>query len=144
MSQDVQAESQVEKYDSSQLHSTVVKLVKDAMRENFKSITSQEIDMKTTVYSTPDSLGKQYIVETQISKIKTKIEEDKNIAMEYSGKTEEKVDSTSISASIEDLEMESSTEIEEKRGLPWWQKILMFIGAAVLIIIVIRIALKLI
>lgn len=141
-SQEVQANSKVQAYDSTELSALVKKLAQEMLTENIKSMTSQEVEIKTTVYSPPDSTGEQYVIETQVTTIKAHSEEVKQRIIESSEEVTEIIDSTTISASIEDLEMESSTDIQEKKGLPWWQMTLMLIGSAVLIMIILRIVLK--
>ena len=141
-SQEVQTDAQIQTYDSVSLNEQLKKLVRQALAENIKSMTSQDAVIETTTYSVPDSTGTQYVLLKQIAKITTKAEESKSLIVESTIEETEIVDSTSISASIEDLVLESSTDIEEKQGLPWWQMTLLLIGAAVLIMIILRIVFK--
>lgn len=142
MSQDVQADSRREAYDSTALSSQIDKLVKDALIENLQVLTNQEIRLDRKIYSEPDSLGQQYIREEQKMTIQTSTEENRILAVDSISESVESVDSIATSASVEDLEMEAITDIEEKQGLPWWQKTLMLVGAAVLAWLTIKIILR--
>lgn len=140
MSQGIQTESHMERDDSVSFARQVEKMVKDALTENLTVLTNQDIKIDKTIYSEPDSSGKQYVKETLSYKIKSSTEENRILAVESSITVEENIDSTSVSASVEDLEMESITDT--RMGLPWWQKTLMILGAAALLLLILKIALK--
>lgn len=140
--QEVQTDSTVETYDSAKVTQQIDKLVKEAVNESLTRLVNQSVDVERVIYSAPDSTGSQYIVETQTIKVETQTKENRSLAVESDSHITEQVDSTYISASVEDLVVEMNTEIEEKIGLPWWQKSLMLLGAAVLALLIIRIALK--
>lgn len=142
VSQEVQAEMQTVETDSTDLQKEIDKLVRATMAEFLNKEIAQNIAIERTVWSPPDSAGNQYIVEEETVKSETVIKEVKQSSAETVEETTEKTDSISVSASVEDLDMDTKTDIKEKDGLPWWQKTLMFIGAAVLIMVIIRIALK--
>ena len=142
VSQEVQADSTVETYDSAKVSQQIDKLVKEAVNESLTRLVNQSVDIDRVIYSAPDSTGSQYVVETQTIKIETQTKENRSLAVESDSHITEQVDSTYISASVEDLVVEMDTEIEEKTGLPWWQKSLMLLGAAVLVYTILRIALK--
>lgn len=94
------------------------------------------------MWSPPDSTGVQYVVQEEKFKSVTVAKETRESEAETLVETAEKIDSVSVSADMEDLIVDTVTDIEEKNGLPWWQKTLMYIGAAVLVIIIIKLALK--
>ena len=142
VSQEVQAEMQTAQTDSTDLQREIDKLVRATMDEFLNKEIAQNIAIERTIWSPPDSTGNQYIVEEETVRSETVIKEVKQSSAETVEETTEKTDSTSVSASVEDLVMDAMTDIEEKNGLPWWQKTLIFIGAAVLILVIIRIALK--
>lgn len=142
VSQDVQAESRISRQDSIALSATIDQIVKQALTDNLISLTHQDIRVDRTSYSAPDSSGKQYIITEEVITIETMAEENRVITAEYNYNYTEQVDSVATSASIEDLEMEAMTDIQT--GLPLWQKILMLLGAAVLLSLAIRILFRLI
>lgn len=142
MSQEVQAEMQTIQADSTNLQKEIGKMVRATMDEILNKEIAQEITIERKVWSPPDTAGNQYIVQEETVKSVTVAKEVKQSAAQTVEETTEKTDSVSVSASVEDLEMDTKIDVEEKDGLPWWQKTLMIIGAAVLIMIVIRIVLK--
>ena len=73
----------------------------------------------------------------------TRVKEIQTLTSAAVEEVSEKTDSTSVSASVEDLVLDAEIDTTEKDGLPWWQMTLMVIGATVLLLIIIRIALKL-
>lgn len=142
VSQEVQAEMQTLQTDSTDLQKEIDKMVRATIDEILKKEVSQDITIERKVWSPPDTAGNQYIVQEETVKSVTVAKEVKQSAIETVEETTEKTDSVSVSASVEDLEMDTKVDVEEKDGLPWWQKTLMIIGAAVLIMIIIRIVLK--
>lgn len=142
MSQDIRADSQIQHWDSTALTGKIEAMVKDALTESLKKVVSQDIEIERTIYADPDSNGRQAIIETQNIRMKSKTEENRILAVESTSDVIESKDSTAISASVEDLELEAVTDIQEKAGLPWWQKTLMMLGAAVLLLLIIKIVLK--
>lgn len=140
VSQELQAESRIESYDSVALASRIDRMVKDALTESIKSLTEQDIRIERTIYSEPDSTGAQYVIEEETVNIKSTTEENRILAVDIIIEENTQVDSIATSASLEDLEMEAITDT--KAGLPWWQKTLMMFGAAVLLFIIIRVILK--
>ena len=142
VSQEVQAEMQTIQADSTSLQKEIDKVVRATMDEILNKEIAQDITIERKVWSPPDTAGNQYIVQEETVKSVTVAKEVKQSAVQAVEETTEKTDSVSVSASVEDLEMDTKIDVEEKDGLPWWQKTLMIIGAAVLIMIVIRIVLK--
>ena len=128
--------------DSTSLQKEIDKVVRATMDEILNKEIAQEITIERKVLSPPDTAGNQYIVQEETVKSVTVAKEVKQSAVQAVEETTEKTDSVSVSASVEDLEMDTKIDVEEKDGLPWWQKTLMIIGAAVLTMIVIRIVLK--
>lgn len=142
VSQEVQAEMQTIQADSINLQNEIDKMVRATMDEILNKEIAQDITIERKVWSPPDTAGNQYLVQEETVKSVTVAKEVKQSAIETIEETTEKTDSVSVSASVKDLEMDTKIDIKEKDGLPWWQKTLMIIGAAVLIMIVIRIVLK--
>ena len=137
VSQDIQADSRIESEDSLYLSRHIDALVKNAIAENLTRLSEQNIKIDRTIYSEPDSTGQQYVKETQLIDIETTTEENRILAVESVTNKNIQIDSIATSASVEDLEMEAITDT--RMGLPWWQKSLMAIGGAVLLILLIKI-----
>ena len=142
VSQEVQAEMQTIQDDSTNLQKKIDKMVRATMDEIFNKEIAQDITIERKVWSPPDTAGNQYIVQEETVKSVTIAKEVKQSAVQTVEEATEKTDSVSVSTSVEDLGMDTKIDVEEKDGLPWWQKTLMYIGAAVLIIIIIKIVLK--
>ena len=142
VSQEVQAEMQTLQTDSTDLQKEIDKMVRATMDEILNKEVSQDITIERKVWSPPDTAGNQFIVQEETVKSVTVAKEVKQSAIKTVEETTEKTDSISVSESVGDLEIDTKIDVEEKDGLPWWQKTLMIIGAAVLIMIVIRIVLK--
>lgn len=142
VSQEVQAEMQTIQDDSTNLQKKIDKMVRATMDEIFNKEIAQDITIERKVWSPPDTAGNQYIVQEETVKSVTIAKEVKQSAVQTVEEATEKTDSVSVSTSVEDLGMDTKIDVEEKDGLPWWQKTLMIIGAAVLIMIIIRIVLK--
>ena len=141
-SQDIQADSQIQQWDSTALTGKIEAIIMEAFNESLKKVVSQDINIERTIYAEPDSTGHQAIAETQKIHMKSMTEENRILAVESTSDITESKDSIAVSASIEDLEVEAITDIDERAGLPWWQKTLMLLGAAVLLFFIIKIALK--
>ena len=144
VSQEVQAEMQTLQTDSTDLQKEIDKMVRASMDEILNKEVSHDITIERKVWSPPDTAGNQYIVQEETVKSVTVSKEVKQSTIETVEETTEKTDSVSVSASVEDLEMDTKVDVEEKDGLPWWQKTLMVIGAAVFLFIIIRVILTLI
>ena len=142
VSQEVQAKMQTIQDDSTNLQKKIDKMVRATMDEIFNKEIAQDITIERKVWSPPDTAGNQYIVQEETVKSVTIAKEVKQSAVQTVEEATEKTDSVSVSTSVEDLGMDTKIDVEEKDGLPWWQKTLMYIGAAVLIIIIIKIVLK--
>ena len=142
VSQEVQAEMQTIQADSTNLQKEIGKMVRATMDEILNKEIAQDITIERKVWSPPDTAGNQYIVQEETVKSVTVAKEVKQSAAQTAVKTTEKTDSISVSASVEDLEMDTKIDIEEKEGLPWWQKTLMIIGGFVLLALIVKIALK--
>ena len=142
VSQEVQAEMQTIQDDSTNLQKKIDKMVRATMDEIFNKEIAQDITIERKVWSPPDTAGNQYIVQEETVKSVTIAKEVKQSAVQTVEEATEKTDSVSVSTSVEDLGMDTKIDVEEKDGLPWWQKTLMYIGAAVLIVIIIKIVLK--
>lgn len=144
VSQEVQAEMQTLQTDSTDLQKEIDKMVRASMDEILNKEILHDITIERKVWSPPDTAGNQYIVQEETVKSVTVAKEVKQSAIETVEETTEKTDSVSVSASVEDLEMDTKIDVEEKDSLPWWQKTLMIIGAAVFLFIIIRVILTLI
>lgn len=142
LSQEMQTDSRTERYDSSMLEKELHSIIRATIDEILSREYTQDVTIDRKVWSPPDTAGNQYIVQEETVKSVTVAKETKKNAETLSEVVSEQTDSTSVSASIEDLVVDTTTEITEKDGLPWWQKTLMVIGAVVLLYIIIRIALK--
>lgn len=142
VSQDVQAESRRILYDSTSLDRAVSRIIREAIAEDVKKIITQEVEIDRHIYSEPDSSGRQYVIETQEIVIKSNAQENRILQAEITDNNAESTDSTSVSARVEDLVLDTHA-VRQEDGLRLWQKALMLAGWAVLLYIIIRIALKL-
>ena len=142
VSQDVQADVKTESHDSVSLAKEIESMVKATVEEILSKELAFDITEERRIWSPPDTLGAQYLVMEEKVTTNAIAKESRHQTNTSVEGTIEQVDSTSVSASEEDLVVETSTEVTERRGLPWWQKTLMIIGAAVLLYIIIRIVLK--
>ena len=142
MSQEVQADKVTALTDSLRLRLDIDKMIRESINEILSMEFQQDIEIERTMWSPPDSTGAQHVVQEEKVKSVTVARETRKSEAETLVETAEKIDSVSVSAGIEDLAVDPVTDIEEKDGLPWWQKTLMYIGAVVLIILAIKIALK--
>ena len=129
--------------DSTSLQKEIDKVVRATMDEILNKEIAQDITIERKVWSPPDTAGNQYIVQEETVKSVTVAKEVKQSVVQAVEETTEKTDSVSVSASVEDLELDTKIDVKEKDGLPWWQKTLMIIGAAVLLIMIIKVILKL-
>lgn len=142
VSQEMQAEKTTAQADSLRLRLDIDQLVRESINEILSMEFQQDIEIERTMWSPPDSTGAQHVVQEEKIKSVTVAKENRKSEAETLVETAEKIDSVSVSAGIEDLVVDTVTDIKEKDGLPWWQQTLMYIGVAVLIIIAIKIALK--
>ena len=142
MSQETQAEKTTAQADSLRLQLNIEQMIRESINEILSMEFQQDIEIERTMWSPPDSTGVQHVVQEEKVKSVTVAKENRKSEAETLVETAEKIDSVSVSADMEDLVVETVTDIEEKDGLPWWQQTLMYIGAAVIIIIAIKIALK--
>lgn len=142
MSQEVQAEKVTALTDSLRLRLDIDKMIRESINEILSMEFQQDIEIERTMWSPPDSTGAQHVVQEEKVKSVTVAKETRKSEAETLVETAEKIDSVSVSADMEDLVVDTVTDLEEKNGLLWWQKTLMYIGAAVLVIIIIKLALK--
>lgn len=142
VSQETQAEKTTFQADSLRLRQDIDQMIRESISEILSMEFEQNTEIERTMWSPPDSTGVQYVVQEEKFKSVTVAKETRESEAETLVETAEKIDSVSVSADMEDLIVDTVTDIEEKNGLPWWQKTLMYIGAAVLVIIIIKLALK--
>lgn len=142
VSQEVQAEIQAVQVDSTDLRLEIERMVRASMDEFLDKEVAQDVIIDRRVWSPPDSAGNQYVIQEETVRSATVAKEVRKSVSQTVEETTEKTDSVSVSASVEDLEVDTITDIEGKDGLPWWQKTLMIIGAAVLIMMTMKIVQK--
>ena len=142
LSQDIQADVRTESACSTSLISGLEQIVRAEVEDILAMEMSQNMTIRRRIWSPPDTTGKQYIVLEETVESVTAAQETRNRTGTRSEEVLEQTDSTSVSASVEDLVMDINTEQKEKEGLPWWQMTLMAIGAAVLLFLTIRMTLK--
>lgn len=128
--------------DTSDLDKIIRSIVNELVSQNLERLTVQQQEIQTTRYSPPDSLGNQFIVEVQKVKNINRTEENASVNKLTVEEELTQIDSTAVSASIEDLVIDEKTDTTTKQGLSWWQKTLMLLGAAALAFVIIRIILK--
>ena len=142
LSQDVRTESATATIDSTQLAAAIEQLVLQHMQSMLNRTMTKDLVIERKVWSPPDTAGNQFIVSEERATSVTRVTETETSTQAVVGQVTEKTDSVSVSASVEDLVMDIDTHKTEKDGLPWWQMTLMIIGATVLLLIIIRTALK--
>ena len=142
VSQDVQADVKTSADDSTALAKKIESIVRAQVDEMLDKKIENDLVIERTTWSPPDTAGTQYIVQEETVRSVTVAQESSRKAEIQEQETAEKTDSTSVSASVEDLVVDTKTQIASKDGLPWWQMTLMVIGAVVLIMIGIKIVLK--
>lgn len=142
VSQEVQAEMQTIQTDSTNLQKEIDKMVRATMDEILNKEVAQDITIERKVWSPPDTAGRQYVIQEETVKSVIVAKEVKQSAIETVEETTEKTDSVSVAASLEDMDVDTKIDVEEKDGLPWWQKTLMIIGGFVLFALIVKIALK--
>lgn len=144
MSQEVQTDTSSHSRDSMSLSKDMEGMIKATVEEMLNRDVSVSIIAERTVWSPPDTAGRQHKLQEEKITTSAAATESHLKTNTSVGEVAEQIDSTSISASDEDLVvMETSAEMIEKSSLPWWQKTLMIVGAAAIIYMIIRIALKL-
>ena len=144
VSQDVQADSRTESSDSSALHSMIEKIVQSQLDELLDKKLDNDLTVERRTWSPPDTSGKQYLVTEEKMISATRLTETRKTVKADMENIVEKTDSMQVSASAQDLVLDSTVDVTDKEGLTWWQKTLMMIGAAVILMLIIKIALKLI
>ena len=142
MSQEVQAEKTSAQAESLRLQQNIDEMIRESINEILSMEFQQDIEIERIMWSPPDSTGAQHVIQEEKVKSVTVARENSLSESETLVETAEKIDSVSVSAGMEELAVDTVTDIEEKDGLPWWQQTLMYIGAAVLIIMAIKIAVK--
>lgn len=128
--------------DSSELSVEVREMVEKMMAETIERLVVQDMTVEREVYSAPDSAGRQHITERTHTTVNTSMKERGGQAVSESTSRTEVKDSTGISASGTSSVHVSFTDTEEKTGLNWWQKALIWAGAAGIASLLIRLALK--
>lgn len=142
VSQDVRADIKTSTDDSTALAKKIESIVLAQVDEILNKKIEQDLVIERTTWSPPDTAGNQYIVSEERVRSETRVTETKKATRTDVAEFTEETDSTSVSASVEDLVVDTKTQIASKDGLPWWQMTLMVIGAAVLITIILKIVLK--
>lgn len=142
MSQETSAVKSEATSDSTDLDKVVRSIINDIISQDLARLIVQEQEIFTTKYSPPDSLGKQFILEVQQIKNVNRTEENASVKKQTVEDKIIQIDSTTVSASIEDLVIDEKIDTKTKQGLPWWQKTLMLSGVAALALLIIRIILK--
>ena len=142
VSQEVQAEMQTLQTDSTDIQRIIDKMVRAKLDEILNKEVSQNVTIDRKIWSPPDTSGNQYLVQEETIKTVMLVKETKQSVIETVEDITEKTDSVSVSAVAADLDVDTKTDIEEKAGLPWWQKTLMIIGGFVLLALIVKIALK--
>lgn len=142
LSQEVQADVKRQAYDSIEVSKEIESIIEATVAEVLSKEVSFNVTDERRIWSPPDSSGKQFIIVERIVRTRAESQELTHKTETSVEGTTQHIDSTTVAASIEDLEMATDTDVTEKDGLPWWQKTLMIIGAAVILYIAIRIVLK--
>lgn len=127
---------------SSSLEESVKNIVEKMMSESVEKLLEQDLKVVHESFSPPDSTGSQYLKERTVAHLKTNLSENKGsteISTEYS---DEHKDSLGISSENNEMTTQSEIFSAEKTGLEWWQKALIWCGAAAVLVISVRIAVK--
>jgi len=142
MSQDMQADVTTVTEDRTDLSREIEGIVREQLEQMLDIKAENTLLIERKVWSPPDTAGNQYIVSEERVTSETRVTETTTSIHSEVGHVTGKTDSTSVSASVEDLGLDKEMRATEKDGLPWWQMTLMAVGAAVLLLLIIKIALR--
>lgn len=128
--------------DSSSVRLDVESMVKRIMDETVSRLILQDIEIERVLLSDPDSAGRQHITERTNTRINTSIDESGTTTSREMSVTSGRKDSTGIFSGLTSAEESVAADSKTRTGMNWWQKALMWSGAAALVLVAIRIALK--
>lgn len=128
--------------DTSSVTLDVESIVGRMMAETVRRLVLQDIEIETESLSEPDSIGQQHVTERTRAKINTSIDESGATTSREMSVTSGRKDSTGIFSGLTSVEESVAADSKTKTGMNWWQKALMWFGAAALVLVAIRIALK--
>ena len=101
-----------------------------------------KVESERTVFSEPDSAGRQHVIEqvrTTASADVSQMERE-----DAAGAVSETSASDSLAASQSSGVVFCETDLDERRGAPWWQRGLMYAGLAALAAVILFIVCKII
>lgn len=142
MSQDVKADSHEQTVDSTRLYRHIENLVRSQIDEILTRTTTTDLTIERKVLSPPDSSGCQHVMSEEKIMSLTTVTETIKSTTENMTETKEQRDSVSVSNAEADVIVDIQTDLEQKEGLPWWQKTLMIIGGCALAILIVKIAIR--
>lgn len=142
MSQDVKADSYTQTDDSTRLYRHIESLVRAQIDEILNRTTETDLTIERKLLSAPDSSGRQHVVSEEKIVSQTKVIETVKSTTEKVKEKTEQTDSLSVSVAVENVTVDIQTDLEQKKGPPWWQKTLMIIGGCALAILTIRIVMR--
>lgn len=112
------------------------------MRRMTEMASRLRVESERTVFSEPDSAGRQHVVEqvrTTASADVSRVEKE-----DAAGAVSEISASDSTGISHSSGAVLSETELDERRGAPWWQRCLMYVGLTALTAVFLYIVFKII
>lgn len=112
------------------------------MRRMTEMAARLRVESERTVFSEPDSAGRQHVVEQVRTAASADVSQMEN--EESAGAVSETAASDSTGASLSSGRVLNETEVDERRGAPWWQQGLMYAGLAALAAAFLWIAYKMI
>lgn len=128
--------------DSSSLSLSERRILDRMMSEEVGKLTLQDIVVEHEIYSEPDSLGRQYLTEKITAKVNTDIQETGRRTAEESSGTTVRKDSTGVMTDTVYTASSTVAVAEEKTGLTWWQKALIWAGAAAICMAAVWVTIK--
>lgn len=112
-------------------------VVNTLVNERVQMVLSQDMQIVRRDYSKPDSAGRQYVESETLVNLVTDLAENKDMAVQTTDSTSSASSSMSINSSLTQVSADISTD--ERKGLAWWQKVLMGLGAALIVFMIIKI-----
>lgn len=123
--------------------SRLTRRIEDLLVRRMTEMAAQlKVESERTVFSEPDSTGRQHVVEqvrTTASADVSQMERE-----DAAGTVSETSASDSLAASQSAGTVFCETDLDELRGAPWWQRGLMYAGLAALAAVILFIVCKII
>lgn len=123
--------------------SRLTRRIEDLLVRRMTEMAAQlKVESERTVFSEPDSTGRQHVIEqvrTTASADVSQMERE-----DTAGMASETSVSDSLAAARSFGAVSGETELDERRGAPWWQRGLMYAGLAAMIMAFLHVVFKII